>query len=80
MFNNNEFDICTLFYNKFKAVMSQEPRAQKTMPEEIKEQAEKLLRKEPERQVTEKEKVMINMDYARFLLKLIDKLPFKVLK
>lgn len=45
-----------------------------------KEQSEKLLRNEPERQVSEHEKIMINFDYARFLLKLIDKLPFKVLK
>ena len=32
MFNNNEFDVCTIFYNKFKSVISQEPRSQQIIP------------------------------------------------
>ncbi len=32
MFNNNEFDVCTIFYNKFKSVISQEPQAQQIIP------------------------------------------------
>ena len=34
MFNNNEFDVCTIFYNKFKSVISQEPRSQQISPAE----------------------------------------------
>ena len=34
MFNNNEFDVCTIFYNKFKSVISQEPQAQQIIPVE----------------------------------------------
>ena len=34
MFNNNEFDVCTIFYNKFKSVISQEPRSQQIIPAE----------------------------------------------
>ncbi|RZO89119.1 MAG: F0F1 ATP synthase subunit gamma [alpha proteobacterium HIMB114] len=34
MFENNEFDICTIFYNKFKSVISQEPQAQQIIPVE----------------------------------------------
>jgi F-type H+-transporting ATPase subunit gamma len=37
MFNNNEFDVCTIFYNKFKSVISQEPQAQQIIPAEKKE-------------------------------------------
>ena len=32
MFNNNEFDVCTIFYNKFKNVLSQIPQAQQIIP------------------------------------------------
>ena len=32
MFNNEQFDICTIFYNKFKSVISQEPQAQQIIP------------------------------------------------
>ena len=32
MFNRDEFDICTIFYNKFKSIMSQEPQAQQIIP------------------------------------------------
>ena len=32
MFNRDEFDICTIFYNKFKSIMSQEPQAQQVIP------------------------------------------------
>jgi F-type H+-transporting ATPase subunit gamma len=32
MFEKNEFDICTIFYNKFKTVISQEPQAQQIIP------------------------------------------------
>ena len=32
MFNNDEFDVCTIFYNKFKSVISQEPQAQQIIP------------------------------------------------
>ena len=34
MFNNDEFDVCTIFYNKFKSVISQEPQAQQIIPVE----------------------------------------------
>ena len=34
MFENNEFDVCTIFYNKFKSVISQEPEAQQIIPVE----------------------------------------------
>ena len=34
MFENNEFDVCTIFYNKFKSVISQEPQAQQIIPVE----------------------------------------------
>ena len=34
MFNNNEFDVCTIFYNKFKSVITQEPQAQQIIPVE----------------------------------------------
>ncbi len=34
MFNNSEFDVCTIFYNKFKSVISQEPQAQQIIPVE----------------------------------------------
>ena len=32
MFNQDEFDVCTIFYNKFKSIMSQEPQAQQVIP------------------------------------------------
>ena len=32
MFSKEEFDICTIFYNKFKSVISQEPQAQQIIP------------------------------------------------
>ena len=35
MFNKEEFDVCTIFYNKFKSVISQEPQAQQIIPVEI---------------------------------------------
>ena len=31
-FNNNEFDVCTLFYSRFKSVISQIPTAQQVIP------------------------------------------------
>ena len=34
MFENNEFDVCTIFYNKFKSVISQKPQAQQIIPVE----------------------------------------------
>jgi len=41
MFNNNEFDVCTIFYNKFKSVISQEPQAQQIIPVENSDAKEK---------------------------------------
>ena len=38
MFNNEQFDICTIFYNKFKSVISQEPQAQQIIPIESDEE------------------------------------------
>ena len=32
MFNQDEFDVCTIFYNKFKSIISQEPQAQQVIP------------------------------------------------
>ena len=32
MFNRDKFDVCTIFYNKFKSIMSQEPQAQQVIP------------------------------------------------
>jgi F-type H+-transporting ATPase subunit gamma len=32
MFNDNEFDVCTLFYSEFKSVISQIPTAQQIIP------------------------------------------------
>ena len=34
MYEKEEFDICTIFYNKFKSVISQEPQAQQIIPVE----------------------------------------------
>ena len=34
MCNKEEFDVCTIFYNKFKSVISQEPQAQQIIPVE----------------------------------------------
>ncbi len=38
MFENGEFDVCTIFYNKFKSVISQEPQAQQLIPVESEEE------------------------------------------
>jgi F-type H+-transporting ATPase subunit gamma len=32
MFGKEEFDVCTIFYNKFKSVISQKPQAQQIIP------------------------------------------------
>ena len=32
MFHKNEFDVCTIFYSKFKSVISQEPIEQQIIP------------------------------------------------
>ena len=32
MFNQDEFDVCTIFYNIFKSIISQEPQAQQVIP------------------------------------------------
>ena len=37
MFNAGEFDICTLFYSRFKSVISQTPTAQRLIPADITE-------------------------------------------
>ena len=41
MFNKVEFDDCTIFYNKFKSVISQEPQAQQIIPVESQEVTQK---------------------------------------
>ena len=41
MFNKEEFDVCTIFYNKFKSVISQEPQAQQIIPVEGQEDTQK---------------------------------------
>jgi F-type H+-transporting ATPase subunit gamma len=41
MFNKEEFDVCTVFYNKFKSVISQEPQAQQIIPVESQEVTQK---------------------------------------
>ena len=41
MFNKEEFDVCTIFYNKFKSVISQEPQAQQIIPVENQEVTQK---------------------------------------
>jgi F-type H+-transporting ATPase subunit gamma len=41
MFNKEEFDVCTIFYNKFKSVISQEPQAQQIIPVESEEVTQK---------------------------------------
>ena len=35
MFDNGEFDVCTLFYSRFKSVISQIPTAQQLIPPEL---------------------------------------------
>ena len=35
MFENGEFDVCTLFYSRFKSVINQVPTAQRLIPAEI---------------------------------------------
>jgi len=43
LFNENEFDICNIFYNKFKNVITQIPQAQKIIPiEKLKKEDEKI--------------------------------------
>jgi len=37
-FDNNEFDVCTLFFSRFKSVISQIPTAQQIIPAELPEQ------------------------------------------
>jgi F-type H+-transporting ATPase subunit gamma len=41
LFKKDEFDICTLFYNKFKSVISQIPQAQQLIPVSIEESFKK---------------------------------------
>ena len=41
MFNKEEFDVCTIFYNKFRSVISQEPQAQQIIPVESQEVTQK---------------------------------------
>ena len=41
MFNKEEFDVCTIFYNKFKSVISLEPQAQQIIPVESQEVTQK---------------------------------------
>jgi len=41
MFNKEEFDVCAIFYNKFKSVISQEPQAQQIIPVESQEVTQK---------------------------------------
>ena len=41
MFNKEEFDVCTIFYNKFKSVISQEPQAQQIIPVKSQEVTQK---------------------------------------
>mgnify|MGYP003387350841 CR=1 FL=1 len=41
LFNKNEFDKCTLFYNNFKNVITQIPQAQQIIPSEKKESSKK---------------------------------------
>ena len=40
-FEKEEFDVCTIFYNKFKSVISQEPQAQQIIPVESQEVTQK---------------------------------------
>ncbi len=39
LFTRNEFDICTLFYNQFKSVISQIPQAQQLVPVSIEQKS-----------------------------------------
>lgn len=39
LFTRNEFDICTLFYNQFKSVISQIPKAQQLIPVSIEQKS-----------------------------------------
>jgi F-type H+-transporting ATPase subunit gamma len=41
MYNKEEFDVCTIFYNKFKSVISQIPQAQQIIPIPLDEDSEK---------------------------------------
>ena len=41
LFDNGEFDVCTLFYSRFKSVISQIPTAQQLIPPELGEKNEK---------------------------------------
>jgi F-type H+-transporting ATPase subunit gamma len=40
-FENGEFDVCTLFYSRFRSVIAQVPTAQQIIPLEVKEQDSK---------------------------------------
>ena len=35
MFENGEFDVCTLFYSRFRSVIAQIPTAQQLIPPEL---------------------------------------------
>jgi len=39
LFTRNEFDVCTLFYNKFKSVIAQIPQSQQLIPVSIEEKS-----------------------------------------
>ncbi len=41
LFNQSEFDVCTIFYNKFKNVITQIPQAQQIIPVETEKKEEK---------------------------------------
>ena len=42
LFNENQFDVCKIYYNKFKNVITQIPQAQQIIPIEKKEEEKKL--------------------------------------
>jgi F-type H+-transporting ATPase subunit gamma len=43
MFNGGEYDVCTLFYSRFRSVISQIPTAQQLIPPELPEKTENAL-------------------------------------
>ena len=45
MFNENQFDVCKIFYNKFKNVITQIPQAQQIIPIEKVEKKQKKKQK-----------------------------------
>ena len=46
LFNENQFDICKIFYNKFKNVITQIPQEQQIIPiENLKKKTGKKIRK-----------------------------------